>query len=200
MASWYRFGVAVGITALIGCGNPTPDHSATSNTTGLADAVVSPSASDRASASPAAHKPTRQAPTQTFPLGPPAQEASRPGALITNDPQATSRAHDASAQTAATPPDSPPPDEKTTAEQAQREARQLWFAEAREHPEVSVRLQALELWAQQPSNALDPVTYALVDGDEQVRSRAQELWEQQLMREAVETRPVQEEGHEGQAL
>jgi hypothetical protein len=60
-----------------------------------------------------------------------------------------------------------------------------------------VRLQALELWAQQPSDEIDPVTYALVDEDEQVRTRAQELYEQQLTREATRARPVQEEGQEG---
>jgi hypothetical protein len=112
---------------------------------------------------------------------------------------AASPAHDARAQTAASPADTPPPDEQTTAERAQREARQLWFAEVREHPDVTVRLQALEVWAQQPGDALDPVTYALVDGDEHVRARAQELWEQQLTREAATTQPVQEEGPGGQA-
>jgi hypothetical protein len=75
----------------------------------------------------------------------------------------------------------------------------VWFAEVREHPDVTVRLQALEVWVQQPGDALDPVTYALVDGDESVRARAQELWEQQLTRETATTRPVQGEGPGGQA-
>jgi hypothetical protein len=66
------------------------------------------------------------------------------------------------------------------AEQAQRTARERWYAEARESPEVMVRLQALEFWAQQPKEALDPVTFALVDEDESVRARAQDLWEQRL--------------------
>jgi hypothetical protein len=63
---------------------------------------------------------------------------------------------------------------------------------------VTARLQALEFWAQQPGDALDPVTLALVDEDESVRTRAQELWEQQLTREAAATRPVPEEGHAAQ--
>jgi hypothetical protein len=73
------------------------------------------------------------------------------------------------------------------------------LAELRAHPDATVRLQALELWAQQPGDALDPVTYALVDGDEQVRARAQELWWSSSSRETATSRPVQEEGPGGQA-
>jgi hypothetical protein len=113
----------------------------------------------------------RQALTQTTRLGPPAQPAA--GGRIT----------DARAKTAASPMDRPPPDEPSTADQAQREARQLWFAEARENPDATVRRQALELWAEQPGDDMDPLTYALVDEDEQVRARAEELWEQQLTQE-----------------
>lgn len=69
-------------------------------------------------------------------------------------------------------------------------ARQQRFAEARAHPEVTVRLQALELWAEQPSQDLNPITYALVDEDESVRTRAQELFEQQLARETTTTQPA----------
>lgn len=71
--------------------------------------------------------------------------------------------------------------------------RQQWFGEARAHPEVTVRRQALELWAEQPTQNLDPVTYALVDGDESVRTRAQELYEQQLVRESAEAHPTTDE-------
>jgi hypothetical protein len=198
MAFWHRLGVAVGITALVGCGNPTPDHPVSGHTTGSTDAGVSPSAGDAARAGSAANKSARQAPTQTAPLGPTAQQALTPGALITSDPEATSPAHDARVQTAASPADTPPPNEQTTADQALRAARQRWFAEVRESPDVTVRLQALEVWAQQPGDTLDPVSYALVDGDEHVRARAQELWEQQLTRETATTQPVQQEGHAGQ--
>lgn len=55
---------------------------------------------------------------------------------------------------------------------------------------MSVRLQALETWAQQPTDRLDPVTYGLVDEDEQVRERAQALYTQQLQREAAAEAPV----------
>lgn len=57
-----------------------------------------------------------------------------------------------------------------------------WLAEMLDAPDPQVRLQGLDAWAQQPGDSLDPVTYALVDPDESVRARAQELFEQALAR------------------
>lgn len=57
-----------------------------------------------------------------------------------------------------------------------------WLAAAREDPDPNVRRHALEAWAQHPGESLDPVTYALVDPDETVRARAQELVEESLAR------------------
>ena len=57
-----------------------------------------------------------------------------------------------------------------------------WLAAAREDPDPNVRRHALETWAQLPGESLDPVTYALVDPDETVRARAQELVEEALAR------------------
>jgi HEAT repeat protein len=53
----------------------------------------------------------------------------------------------------------------------------IWLAEALNSPDPRVRIRALETWAQHPGDKLDPVTYALVDPDESVRARAQELLE-----------------------
>jgi hypothetical protein len=39
---------------------------------------------------------------------------------------------------------------------------------------------ALEAWARQPGESLDSLTHALVDPDESVRARAQELLDQAL--------------------
>jgi hypothetical protein len=97
-------------------------------------------------------------------------------------------------QPAAPPADSL--DKPPTAGQAQQQAWERWYAEVRESPEAGMRLYALDVWAQQPSKALDPVTFALVDEDEEVRTRAQELYDQQLTREATR-KPVQEEGQKG---
>ena len=113
----------------------------------------------------------------------PTSHASASDGLITDDSQATSSAHDARVRTAASPADTEQSDERADPDQAQREARQRWFEEVRENPDVTVRLQALELWAEQPGDGIDPLTYALVDEDEQVRARAEELWEQQLTQE-----------------
>jgi len=57
-----------------------------------------------------------------------------------------------------------------------------WLAGLLHVPDPNVRIQALDAWARQPGTSLDPVTYALVDPDESVRVRAQEIFEQELAR------------------
>lgn len=54
--------------------------------------------------------------------------------------------------------------------------------EALRDSDPTVRIHALDTWAQHPGPSLNPVTYALVDPDESVRARAQELFEQELER------------------
>jgi len=56
------------------------------------------------------------------------------------------------------------------------------LAESLGSPDPRVRIRALEAWALHPGDTLDPVTYALVDADELVRTRAQELLEEILAR------------------
>ena len=54
-----------------------------------------------------------------------------------------------------------------------------WIAQALNAPEVSVRLQALDLWAQQGAQApLDPLVVALDDEDDDVRTKAMAIIEQ----------------------
>ena len=54
-----------------------------------------------------------------------------------------------------------------------------WIAQALDAPEVSVRLQALDMWAQQGSEApLDPLVVALDDEDDDVRTKAMAIIEQ----------------------
>jgi len=60
------------------------------------------------------------------------------------------------------------------------EEEPAWLTEARNDPDPHVRLQAIETWAINPGDSLDPVTYALVDPDETIRARAQELFEEAL--------------------
>lgn len=55
-----------------------------------------------------------------------------------------------------------------------------WIAQALDSPEVSVRLQALDTWAQQGAQApLDPLVVALDDEDDDVQAKAMEIIEQQ---------------------
>ena len=183
MAHWSWLGVAVGITALVGCGSPPPDHSASGHTAGSAEAVVSPPASAPSSPGLTAHKPAGQSPTQTPLLEPTAQQAPKLGASITNDPRAATPTDNARVQTNASPAVTSQVNQQAEAEQAQREARQSWFTETRENPNASVRLLALELWAQHPDKDIDPRTFALMDDNEQVQARAQELWEQHITRQ-----------------
>jgi Domain of unknown function (DUF4124) len=53
---------------------------------------------------------------------------------------------------------------------------------AHDSPDPAARLQVIEDWARGSPDSLDPVTYALVDPNESVRARAQELWEEALKR------------------
>ena len=54
-----------------------------------------------------------------------------------------------------------------------------WIAQALDAPKVSVRLQALDMWAQQGAQApLDPLVAALDDEDDGVRAKAMAIIEQ----------------------
>lgn len=96
-------------------------------------------------------------------------------------------------------PEARAPSTAASSDRQQREAWTQWYAAMRESPDSTVRLQALEQWAQQPGAPLDPVTYALVDGDEAVRARAQDLYSHQLTREAVAAPPTPKAGEGPQA-
>jgi len=67
-------------------------------------------------------------------------------------------------------------------EQYQTEDPPPWLAEMLHASDPNVRIQALDAWGRNPTTSLDPVTYALVDPDESVRARAQEVLEQKLAR------------------
>jgi hypothetical protein len=67
-------------------------------------------------------------------------------------------------------------------EQYQTEEMPAWLANALDDPDPRMRIQALEAWAKHPGETLDPLTFALVDPDEAVRGRAQELLEEALAR------------------
>ena len=56
----------------------------------------------------------------------------------------------------------------------------LWIAQALDAPETSVRIQALDMWAQQGAQTpLDPLVVALDDENDEVRIKAMEIIERQ---------------------
>ena len=69
-------------------------------------------------------------------------------------------------------------------QQAQTDLVLAWYAAARDDPNPKPRLQMIENWVQhrQRDSSLDLLTNALVDPDEGVRTRAQEMLEQELAR------------------
>ena len=69
------------------------------------------------------------------------------------------------------------PDQRT-------EVALAWYVAMRDDPDPSIRLRLVEAWAQQalPEDRMNLLTHALVDPDESVRARAQELLEQELAR------------------
>lgn len=178
-----RAGWCIFLLGLTACGNPSPEAPRSGPAMGLAGAGLSSTVGGPAGAG--TNDPASPTLTPSSPLGPTARDTSQSGTHSPDASRVPNAAPNTHARTAASTADIQSPDEKMKTDQAQRAARQSWYAAVREHPDVTVRLQALELWAQQPGDALDPVTYALVDGDESVRARAQELYEQQLTRAAA---------------
>ncbi|MBH0185837.1 MAG: hypothetical protein HP477_10620 [Nitrospira sp.] len=157
-----HLGIAVGLLVLVGCGNPAPNLPAAGPTTEAADA----GRTDRAVRLPGGPAPTQIArlSSTTSRSGNPVSEGRIPPAV-------------------AVLPDPSHSDRYAIADQAQYEARQQWLAELRAHPDAAVRLQALTLWARDPDDGLETVMEGLEDDDEQVRTRAGEIWEQQLAQE-----------------
>lgn len=188
---WAGVRLFVLLLGLSGCGSPASEPAPMADGTSAGGATAAASKSTEA----AAPEQERPAPTQTSGRGTDALPSpTQPGTLLTESSRGIPPAPEARAPSPASA-DRQQLDERAAAEQAQWQA---WYAAAREHPDVSVRLQALDHWAQQPGESLDPVTYALVDGDEDVRARAQDVWAQQLTREAAAAGPVQAEGDRGQ--
>ena len=61
-----------------------------------------------------------------------------------------------------------------------------WIAKELDSPDASVRIRALDMWAQSaPSGSIDPLILAFEDKDERVRARAMELIEKDLARTSL---------------
>ena len=77
-----------------------------------------------------------------------------------------------------------PPATSWAARQQHTDVVLAWYAAMRDDPDPTMRLRVVDSWAQlhQPDDRLDLLSHALVDPDEVVRARAQELFEQELTR------------------
>lgn len=72
----------------------------------------------------------------------------------------------------------PTPTQVEAPPQPEHLAVPVWIAQALDAPEVSVRIQALDTWAQQGSQApLGPLVVALDDENDDVRAKAMEIIE-----------------------
>jgi len=67
----------------------------------------------------------------------------------------------------------------------------VWIAQALDAPETSVRIQALDMWAQQGAQTpLDPLVVALDDENEEVRTKAMEIIERHwAIAQGTESKP-----------
>src|SRR5437764_9339704 len=77
-----------------------------------------------------------------------------------------------------------PPATSWEARQQYTDVVLAWYAAMRDDPDPTMRLLVVEGWTQHqdPDDKLDLLTHALVDPDDAVRARAQELFEQELTR------------------
>ncbi len=166
-----RLGHVLALFILTGCGGPASDPPP--GTSAIGSAPVSGVRED-----------SKQTTTSRQDDGHKVALSQAQTLLFTDLPMPGSSAHHTAAATHS-PTDRPTPAPGLDPEVFQQEAWSKWYEAARDSPEVSVRLQALETWAQQPGGSLDPITYGLVDQDESVRERAQELYTHQLQLEAT---------------
>ena len=108
-----------------------------------------------------------------------AQSVSQPvSQYISSQPNAPSTPAVSGASPASNP--SPAAPQETPVVMPEHLALPIWIAQALDAPEASVRIQALDMWAQQgPQAPLDPLVVALDDEDDDVRTKAMEIIEQQ---------------------
>ena len=178
--------LVVGITALMGCGNPPPDHSVSGPTTVSAGAVGPISTSALSNTSLAGQKPASHSPTPMPPfLRPTDQSVPVQEIPPKKDPRMTMTDNtDVQPNTSSLVPSEV--NQQALAEQAQYEARHNWLSEIRENQNASVRLMALELWAQHPDLDIDPRTFVMDEDNEQIQARALELWEKYAIQQQEE--------------
>lgn len=180
-----RLGRYIALLFLSGCGGPASDTP--SNTRAIISASVGGAGDYSHQATTSRQDNGRKVASSQAPAKTP---------LFADLPMPVSSDHDTAAASHPST-DRPIPTPGLDHEVRQQEAWSKWFEAARDSPDVSVRLQALETWAQRPSDNLDPITHGLVDQDETVRERAQELYTHQLQLEATSAAAVEKHEYSG---
>ena len=86
---------------------------------------------------------------------------------------------------AASPSAAPPSNERADAACVRREAHQGWDVQGQAHQGLMASFQAQELWMEQHSDVMTPMTYTQADRENELEY-AHELWEAQVIQEVTE--------------
>ena len=185
MAHITRLGAVVATVMIMGCGGPSPDAPVVGQVSGSADALLSASTSDIPRTSPGVNAIVRQDPVQSSPVRTPAPQISSHVILLTNTTDGSCAAPDSHIHMAASSSAAPPSNEPADAVCVRREAQHGRDIQGQEPPDVTAQLQAQELWIEQHSDEIAPVTYTLADRENEP-DYAHELWEEQVIQEVME--------------
>ena len=185
MAHITRLAAVVATVMIMGCGGPSPDAPVVGQVSGSADARLSASTSDLPGTSPGVNAPVRQDPVPSSPVRTPAPQISSPVALLPKTTDDSCAAPDSHIHMAASPAAAPPSNERVDAVCVRREAQHGRDIQGQEHPDVTVQLQAQELWIEQHRYEIAPMTYTLADQENEL-DYAHELWEEQVIQEVME--------------
>jgi len=185
MAQGSRFGAVVAAVMIMGCGSPSPDSPVAGEVTGSAEARLSASTSDIARTSLGVNAPVRQDRVQSYPARTPAPQISAHVALLQNTTDGFCSAPDSHLPMAASPAAVPPSNDRVDAACMRREVQHSRDIQGQERLDVTVPLQAQELWIEQQTDELAPMTYTLADLENEP-DHAHELWMEQVIQEVME--------------
>ena len=185
MAHITPLGAVVATVMIIGCGGPSPDAPGVGQATGSAEALLSASTSDIPRTSPGVNATVRQDPVPSSPVRTPAPQISSPVALLPETTDGSCSAPDSHIHMAASPAAAQPSNERVDAACVRREAQHGRDIQGQEPPDVTAQLQAQELWIEQHSDEIAPVTYTLADRENEP-DYAHELWKEQVIQEVME--------------
>lgn len=179
-----RLGAVVATMIIMGCGGPAPNSPVVGQVSGSAEALLSTSTSAMPRTSPGVNAPVHRDPIQRDPVRTPTPQSAFHVALSTTTTDGSCSAPDSHIPMAASPADAPPSNERINAACVQRELQHGRYVQGQEHPEGTAQLQAQELWIEQPSDEMAPMTYTLADLENEP-DHAHELWMEQVIQEVM---------------